>query len=254
MTSATHAGNGQVFTVAKLAEAKRLPVEFLKKLELSDAHDGVSVPYFDQTGAETILIRKRLLLEGKKKYLQPQGVELEAYGLWRLPDAVKAGFLIIVEGESDCWTLWHHGLPALGLPGSGAAKTLDGEYVRDIKTIYVLREPDVGGEQFVPGVRDRLDLLGWQGSLFELSMPTGFKDPSALHVNDPDSFRDVLTDCIRRAKALPRKGGRRLSRFTRFPPPSPFPSTCSPCPSGAMSRKSPGPSTGRPIRWPCPCW
>ena len=46
-----------------------------------------------------------------------------AYGEGRLGEAVAAGYLILVEGESDCWTLWHAGFPALGLPGAKTANS-----------------------------------------------------------------------------------------------------------------------------------
>ena len=36
-----------------------------------------------------------------------------------LPAVHKAGLVVLVEGESDCHTLWLHDFPALGLPGAG---------------------------------------------------------------------------------------------------------------------------------------
>jgi hypothetical protein len=32
-------------------------------------------------------------------------------------DARKEGYIVIVE-ESDCWALWFHGIPAMGIPGA----------------------------------------------------------------------------------------------------------------------------------------
>ena len=37
------------------------------------------------------------------------------------------GKLHLVEGETDALTLWYHGFPALGLPGSNTGKTLRAE-------------------------------------------------------------------------------------------------------------------------------
>ena len=34
-----------------------------------------------------------------------------------LMTARKIGFVILVEGESDQWTLRYHGFPSLGIPG-----------------------------------------------------------------------------------------------------------------------------------------
>jgi putative DNA primase/helicase len=68
------------------------------------------------------------------------------YGLRPLEDARKATFVVLVEGESDCHTLWYHEIPALGLPGAsnwrdGWASHLDG-----IEKIYAVIESDQGGE------------------------------------------------------------------------------------------------------------
>ena len=81
---------------------------------------------------------------------------LVPYGLDRLKTARQAGSIVLVEGESDCWTLWHHGFPALGIPGANFSKILEKDFLERIGNVYVLREPDSGGDQFVAGVADRL--------------------------------------------------------------------------------------------------
>ena len=40
------------------------------------------------------------------------------YGLWRLDAAREKGSLVLTEGESDAWSLWAEGIPALGIPGA----------------------------------------------------------------------------------------------------------------------------------------
>src|SRR5262249_25117611 len=96
-----------------------------------------------------------------------------------------------------CWALWHHGLPALGIPGANAAKTLEREHVEGVPTVYVHREPDDGGQQFVEGVRRRLAGLGFAGKAFELRMPPGVKDPADLHAHDRNGFKAALQEAIR---------------------------------------------------------
>src|SRR5690606_16513290 len=81
------------------------------------------------------------------------------YGLWRLKEAKSARQLILVEGETDALTLWHHGFPALGLPGARMAHLLEEEHLYGIDTLYVVREPDQGGRHFVQGVEQRLRTL-----------------------------------------------------------------------------------------------
>jgi hypothetical protein len=83
-----------------------------------------------------------------------------AYGEDRLDAALAAGYLVLVEGESDAWTLWFHGEPALGIPGSDAvAKTLELGHVAPFRVIYAFQETDLSGETFVDEARRRLRLL-----------------------------------------------------------------------------------------------
>jgi hypothetical protein len=187
MSIYSHSTDGKALSVESLAAAKRLPADFLRGLDLADAPDGVAIPYYAMTG-EPVFCRTRLALGGPKRFRQPIGVGLEAYGQWKLDEAARAGFLVIVEGESDCWALWHHDLPALGLPGSNTAKTLEKEHVQSVGTVYISRETDAGGKAFVEGVTRRLAELGFTGKVYVLTMPDDLKDPADLHAADPELF------------------------------------------------------------------
>ncbi|MBM3302316.1 MAG: hypothetical protein FJY85_20485, partial [Deltaproteobacteria bacterium] len=91
----------------------------------------------------------------------------------------------VVEGESDCHTLWHCGIPALGLPGASIwREERDSVHLEGISRILVVAEPDMGGETVLNWIstsviRDRV----WIVSLGV------FKDPSALYISDPQGFR-----------------------------------------------------------------
>src|SRR5262249_5418046 len=146
----------------------------------------------------------------------PKGQPLAPYGLWKLDEARKAAFLLVVEGESDCWALWHHGLPALGLPGSGTARLLTSEMLVGLERVYVHREPDLGGDRFRVGVVARLGELGYVGRAFELHMPDGVKDPADLHAADAGRFKERLAGAMGRAALTPPGRGVRPT----MPPPS----------------------------------
>ena len=100
-------------------------MEFLKTLKLVDCHhvgaSAVRIPYFDIDGNE-VAVRYRGALNKTKdvddRFRWKGGAKTCLYGLWRLEDAREAGHVTIVEGESDCHTLWHHDTPAVGLPGA----------------------------------------------------------------------------------------------------------------------------------------
>lgn len=115
--SADYASDG--LTLAALAEAKRLPVDFLKSLGASDfqycGQSSVKVPYYGEDGTEGA-VRFRLALTasgGVARFRWRTGDHALPYGLNRLQEVRKAGWVLVVEGESDCWTCWYHDIPAL---------------------------------------------------------------------------------------------------------------------------------------------
>src|SRR5712692_3831223 len=100
--------------LARLAQVKCLPEKFLREeLRIHDLDCGraIGIPYYGDTGEE-IAVKRRTALKAKDGSYWPKAKPLAAYGLWRLDRAYKVAFLILVEGESDCWALWHYGIPA----------------------------------------------------------------------------------------------------------------------------------------------
>lgn len=136
-------------TLLDYAGAKRLPVEFLKSLGVSEHHTAqgayVRIPYTDEKGA-IVATRLRHALEGAARFSWKSGDKPQTYGQARLADARAQGFIVLVEGESDAQTLWLNAIPALGLPGTGWTEKRDAALLDGIETIYVVREPDQGGE------------------------------------------------------------------------------------------------------------
>jgi putative DNA primase/helicase len=187
-------------TVDALAAAKCLPAAFLRGLGLRDGRQGVEIPYRDATG-KTIATKRRTALAAKEGSFWPRGVPLMAYGLDRLDAARAGGWVFFVEGESDCWTLWNHGLPALGIPGASAARVLAAEHVEGFGRVYMVQEPDNGGEAFMRGVAARLSALGWTGKLRAVSIP-GAKDPGELwcKVRDAGKFTALLREAVRKGR------------------------------------------------------
>jgi hypothetical protein len=135
------------------AASKRLSVEFLKTLGLTDRNyqgkPAVRIPYFDENGEE-IAVRFRIALEkseeGDDRFRWRTGSKAQLYGLWRLGSIRKAGYVVLVEGESDTQTLWYHKIPALGVPGASNWKKGWADYLDGIERIYAIIEPDQGGD------------------------------------------------------------------------------------------------------------
>jgi putative DNA primase/helicase len=125
-----------------LAEEKQLPWQFLFHLGVMDhPGGGVQIPYHLPDGAlaPRHRIRTALVAREGSRWSKGEG-KLVPYGLERLEEARKAGYLVIVEGESDCWTLWCHHFPALGLPGAALVNTLEADYLTGIDRVYIIQD------------------------------------------------------------------------------------------------------------------
>ena len=107
-------------TLEAYARGKRLPSDFLRSFVLSqityEGSTAVRIPYLG-TGGELLAVRFRIAFEGDR-FRWKGGSKPQLYGLNRLAEAREAGHVVLVEGESDVQTFWHHGVPALGVPGA----------------------------------------------------------------------------------------------------------------------------------------
>jgi CHC2 zinc finger len=143
----TPAGDG--LTIQRYAEAKGLDVDELRGYGVSErqywSKPALRISYRDREGTEQA-VRYRLALEGDTRFVWKSGAKTRLYGLWRLP-ADPPESIVLCEGESDCHTLWHHGILALGLPGAGNWRDeRDLPAFEGIETVFVVAEPDSGGE------------------------------------------------------------------------------------------------------------
>jgi hypothetical protein len=213
---------GLTLTVAALARHKRLPVAFLQEQGLRDLPEsGVGIPYHTPDGKE--VVKRRTELRAGDGSYWPKGQPLLAYGEARLDEAVKAGHLVLVEGESDTWTLWHHGIPALGLPGADTVeKTLHFGHVSNIPLVYVVEEADEAGKTFVQNVARRLASLGWDGELNVVRFP-GAKDVSELHCQDSEAFDEAWQEVLRQARPTERTAAAPAAPPLPADPPWPAP-------------------------------
>ncbi len=180
-------------TLIEYAESKKLPIEFLRECSLKDVtYAGkpvVRIPYFDENGIEGA-IRFRVALykteDGDQRFKWRKGSKLMLYGLDRIIFARQSGYVVLVEGESDCHTLWFHKIPALGLPGANNwNEQRDASFLDGIAAIYIIDEGDNGGQAIrkwlsVSCIRDRVRLVRLDD----------VKDPSDLYCADPSAFLD----------------------------------------------------------------
>jgi hypothetical protein len=172
-------------TLHEYAAAKRITADFLKACGVSeftyDHKPALRIPYLGPDGEE-LAVRFRIALDGDRFHWK-SSTKPCLYGLHRLTEARKAGQVVMVEGESDCHTLWLHGIPAVGIPGANNwREERDAPHLDRIETIYVVVEPDRGGDV----VQKWLSRSTIRHRAKVVSLPT--KDPSALHLQGPEEF------------------------------------------------------------------
>jgi hypothetical protein len=191
-----------VITVANLAADKGIPEAFLRSLGLVDREDGVVIPYMLPNGSIATRKRLRTALRAKNGSLWLFGKGKPVpYGLDRLEQARRAGFVVLVEGESDCWTLWHHGFPALGIPGADMTGKLEQGHLSGIAKAVVVHEPGKGGDTFTRGLAKRFRVIGFKGHAAAIGCGD-FKDPNDLHRANPDNFKSAFQTILDAASVL----------------------------------------------------
>ena len=145
-------------TLETYAASKNLPLEFLTRDDVA-LEDGtcyvsalgrevpaVEIPYADQNG-EQVATRYRISPGGDNKFRWERGSKTTLYGLHKLEEAHDAGYVLLVEGESDCHTAWYRGLPAVGVPGVDNWRDEWALHLDGIPKIFVMVESDEAGKK-----------------------------------------------------------------------------------------------------------
>lgn len=159
----------------------------------------VEIPY---RGVENPPVRWRMALTKTEtgydaRFRWKYGSKSRPYGVDRLPEAQKQGFCLVVEGESDCHTLWYNGFPALGVPGStNWNDARDASLLANIGMVYLVVEPDKGGQTFLG--RFQRSVLRPKLRIIYFDEATS-KDPSELFLLDRDGFKTAMQAMIDKA-------------------------------------------------------
>jgi hypothetical protein len=207
-----------VVTVEALARLKHLEPEELRGFGLEDAPFGVRFPYIGLDG-HPARARWRTGLRGAGGSEWAPDPDLPVVPYIR-PDhcehVAAAGYLIVVEGESDCWAGWRHGIPVLGIPGSDRWPSLTLAHLAGAGCIYLQREPTPapnatfpeGIEAYLSALAAHIRDLGYTGEVRVLDPPAGVEDLSALHGTDPVGFTAALAAALAAAPPYPPASGR----------------------------------------------
>ena len=168
------------FTLQDFSEFKRLPVDFLLKSGVRERTNGrgstwVEFPYFDQD-KKIVAVKRRFNQAEKGKFRRGDKITLP-FGFWNLKRAKAAGWVLLVEGETDTLTAWFSKIPALGLPGKNNWKSEWAAHLQGLQ-VYIWQEPDAPE---LPG-KVAKDLP----TLLVIPAPAGIKDISEAHLQGQD--------------------------------------------------------------------
>ena len=170
------------YTVPQYSFEKHLPEEWLIKqcrVQTGKDKNGIQylyIPYFNETGREVTCRKRYANKQFRWKY--GAGKDICMYGEWKLEKIRNAGYVVLVEGESDSQSMWYMGISTLGIPGASMMRTEWADTLQDLK-LYIHVEPDKGGETFLAKVTKALKEGNFIGEVYKWSCKNlGCKDPS----------------------------------------------------------------------------
>ena len=199
-------------TLAEYAEAKALPVDVLQSYGLRDYRHpaykcaSIVLPYWttpdrSEEGARRFRLEltKRTSEDDRRfRWRSGDKPKQNPYGLWRQRIGAR---LWLVEGESDCHTLWHAGEQALGIPGAGmfSAEVYD-PHMQDVAEVIVVIEDDDGGAALEKAIR-----LSSCSTAMRVVKLNGEEDISSRWVANPDpaAYAAWLNELAASAEAVP---------------------------------------------------
>lgn len=118
-------------------------------------------------------VRFRHSLTGAPRFSWRKGDWVSLYGQRLIAEFKKKGWCLLVEGETDCWSAWLHGLPVVGIPGKSTWRSEWGEWLSDLH-VYLWLEPDAAE---LPG-----KVAGLIPHLMVIPAPADFNDLNDAHV------------------------------------------------------------------------
>jgi hypothetical protein len=184
-------------TLAVLAQAKRLSTPKLFSWNVRTQPDGsIAIPYLTRDGVVSA-VQYRYALSGDNRFKWRKDDIPILYGLWRLNEWITEHTLYLTEGTTDCWTMWHAGLPAIGIP---SATNWREEWWRELDgfpQLVLIPDTDKAGAELAQKLANTCPEQ-FRERVYVLRLPDGVKDVNELWQREnaePERFREVLAGC-----------------------------------------------------------
>lgn len=192
-------------TIADLARLKGISEYELRQFGLSDSPEGVRFSYRFHDGTEARTRIRAGLRGASGSRWEIAEAPITAY---TPPTAVATRLsqrlgLLIVEGESDCWAAWHHGLFAIGIPGAKQVEVINANHLERFHLVAIQRENNTslqtfpgGVDSFIQNVASRSRRVGFEGKIVAFSLNEEVSDLSELHIANPNLFVKQVTEAV----------------------------------------------------------
>lgn len=199
-------------SISALAAAMAVPADALRSLGLSNCHVGVRVAYRLPDGGEARARVRRELGGPAACVWEVNDLPIVAYGTPRNREWLEErSDLMLFEGESSCWTAWHAGFAATGIPGADLVDVLDYDALYGAGSIVIMLEPDLpatyprGRAWYERQVLSRLAAIAYPGKVARLDLEGVAENVNTLYRADPSQFAGRLETLLTAAQPVPRE-------------------------------------------------
>ena len=205
--SAEPTAPAEPLTLEMFAEDKLIPAEKLRDWyfrEVPDKDTGKKIAIHYLTREKSVAkIQHRFGKNAENRFKWGSGGEFILYGLWRISEWDTTDMVYLVEGTSDCITLWNVDLPALGIPAATIWNPEWWKELEEFQRIVLIPDTDNAGAKLVRTLANTVP-MELSSRVYVLRLPDGVKDVNELWKRenaDVERFKQVLDSCEIRAIA-----------------------------------------------------